>query len=189
MRGITRGFVVRLLAGVGLVAAITTTAAAQTLADLAKKEEARRKAIKGSGKVLTGDSIRAVPAPPMPPPPAAPAPGASSGAPEAAQGEKPKPEEDRKAQETAWRSRMQGARDDLQRSQMFAEALQSRINGLTADFTARDDPAQRAVVAGDRQKALAELDRVRNDITKQTKAIQDIETDARRSNIPPGWLR
>ena len=72
---------------------------------------------------------------------------------------------------------------------MFAEALQSRINALTTDFTSRDDPAQRAVIATDRQKALAELDRVKNDITKQTKAIADIQEEARKSNIPPGWLR
>ena len=72
---------------------------------------------------------------------------------------------------------------------MFAEALQSRINGLTTDFTARDDPAQRAVVANDRQKALAELDRVKNDITQQTKAIADIQEEARRAGVPPGWLR
>jgi hypothetical protein len=72
---------------------------------------------------------------------------------------------------------------------MFAEALQSRINGLTADFTSRDDPAQRAVVANDRQKALAELDRVKNDITQQTKAIADIQEEARKGGVPPGWLR
>jgi hypothetical protein len=72
---------------------------------------------------------------------------------------------------------------------MFAEALQSRINGLTADFTARDDPAQRAVVATDRQKALAELDRVKNDIVQQTKAIADMQEEARKAGVPPGWLR
>jgi hypothetical protein len=84
---------------------------------------------------------------------------------------------------------MQAARDALQRSQMFADALQSQINGLTADFTARDDPAQRAVVADNRQKALAELDRVKNDIVQQTKAIADIQSEARRAGVPPGWLR
>jgi hypothetical protein len=85
--------------------------------------------------------------------------------------------------------RMQAARDALQRSQAFAEALQSRINGLTTDFTSRDDPAQRAVVANDRQKALAELERVKNDIVQQTKAIADIQEEARRAGVPPGWLR
>jgi hypothetical protein len=180
---------VQVLTGVSLAAALAATASAQSLGELAKKEEARRKAIKSSGKVLTGDSIRSVPAPaatvtaPPPAPPAGPA-GAAS-----APTEKPKPEVDRKAQELAWRQRIQAARDGLQRSQMFAEALQSRINGLTADFTARDDPAQRAVVANDRQKALAELDRVKNDIAQQTKAIADIQEEARRAGVPPGWLR
>ena len=62
--------------------------------------------------------------------------------------------------------RMQGARDALQRSEMFAQALQSRINGLTTDVTSRDDPAQRAAAATDRQKALAELARVKDDMVE-----------------------
>jgi hypothetical protein len=176
----------RVLTGVALVAALAVTASAQSLGELAKKEEARRKAIKSSGKVLTGDSIRSVPTPSVSAPPLAPSAGTPATPPAAT--EKPKVE-DRKAQELAWRQRIQAARDALQRSQIFAEALQSRINGLTADFTARDDPAQRAVVANDRQKALAELDRVKNDIAQQTKAIADIQEEARRGGIPPGWLR
>ena len=187
MRGETAKSSVRVLFAVTLAAAFAATVSAQSLGDLAKKEAERRKAIKSSGKVLTGDSIRSVPAPSTPAPSPAPAaPGAAAGS---AATEKPKPEVDRKAQELAWRQRIQGARDSLQRSQMFAEALQSRINGLTADFTARDDPAQRAVVANDRQKALAELDRVKNDITQQAKAIADIQEEARRAGVPPGWLR
>jgi hypothetical protein len=178
-----------MLTGVALGVAVAASASAQSLGDLAKKEEARRKAIKSPGKVLTGDSIRAVPAPaPTATTPASPPPGGAPGTASAAT-EKPKPEVDRKAQELAWRQRIQVARDALQRSQMFAEALQSRINGLTADFTSRDDPAQRAVVASDRQKALAELDRVKNDVAQQTKAIADIQEEARRAGVPPGWLR
>lgn len=190
MRAHTAKSAVRVLSGVALAAALAATGSAQSLGELAKKEEARRKAIKSSGKVLTGDSIRSVPAPsasaPAPAPAATAAPAGAAGA---AATEKPKPEVDRKAQELAWRQRIQAARDALQRSHMFAEALQSRINGLTADFTSRDDPAQRAVVANDRQKALAELDRVKNDIAQQTKAIADIQEEARRAGVPPGWLR
>jgi hypothetical protein len=184
--------VVRLLSAIGVAVAMTAAVSAQSLGDLAKKEEARRQAIKKPSKVLTNDSLRSVPTPSAAPPAAAPPPAAASpadGTAAAATTQKPAPEEDRKVQEAAWRQRIQGARDSLQRSQMFAEALQSRINGLTADFTARDDPAQRAVIANDRQKALAELDRVKNDITAQTKAIEDIQREARRANVPPGWLR
>ena len=188
MRSDTAKSSVRMLFGAALALALTATASAQSLGDMAKKEAERRKAIKSPGKVLTGDSIRSVPAP-SPASVPSPAPAAGGAATGSAATEKPKPEVDRKAQELAWRQRIQSARDSLQRSQMFAEALQSRINGLTTDFTARDDPAQRAVVANDRQKALAELDRVKNDIVQQTKAIADIEEEARRAGVPPGWLR
>jgi hypothetical protein len=192
MRAFTRASVVTLVARLGLAAAMVATVTAQSLGDIAKQEEARRKADKTPTKVLTNDSLRSVPTSPVSvPAPAAAAPPAASappGAPAAADA-KAKPPVDRKAEEAAWRQRIQGARDSLQRSQMFAEALQSRINGLTADFTARDDPAQRAVVANDRQKALAELDRVKNDIVQQTKAIADIQEEARRGGVPPGWLR
>ena len=191
MRAFTRASVVALVAGLGLASAMAATVTAQSLGDIAKQEEARRKAVKTPSKVLTNDSLRSVPTPVSAPAPAAaasPAASAPPGAPAAADA-KAKPPVDRKAEEAAWRQRIQGARDSLQRSQMFAEALPSRINGLTADFTARDDPAQRAVVANDRQKALAELDRVKNDIVQQTKAIADIQEEARRGGVPPGWLR
>ena len=71
----------------------------------------------------------------------------------------------------------------------MAEALQSRINALTADFSARDDPAQRAVVGEQLNKALAELERMRGDIEVQQKQVTDLEEEARRAGVPPGWVR
>lgn len=185
--------VVRLLSAIALTVTMALTLAAQSLGDLAKQEAARRKEVKSSGKVLTNDSLRSVPVSSPPPVTSgqSPAPAGSqadAAARPAATPDKPNPESGPKT-EQAWRERMQAARDALQRSQMFADALQSQINGLTADFTARDDPAQRAVVADNRQKALAELDRVKNDIVQQTKAIADIQSEARRAGVPPGWLR
>ena len=51
------------------------------------------------------------------------------------------------------------------------------------------DPVQRAVIEKKRLAAIAEQDRVKADIAKQTKAIADIEDEARRANVPAGWLR
>ena len=197
MTGLTATSVVRLFSAVGLVTAIAATAAAQSgsLGELAKQEAARRKAVKSSGKVLTNDSVTTIRSSSPAPTSAAPAPTAPGTAAPTVQADakkpedKPKPDVDRKTQETAWRQRIQGARAALQRSQMFADALQSQINGLTTDFTSRDDPAQRAVIADNRQKALAELDRVKNEIAVQTKAISEIQEEARRAGVPPGWLR
>ena len=78
---------------------------------------------------------------------------------------------------------------NLRRNEVFAEALQSRINALTTDFAARDNPIERSQIADERQKALAELDRVKGDIEKSKKKIADIEEDARKAGVPPGWLR
>ena len=91
--------------------------------------------------------------------------------------------------EKYWRERMDAAREDLRRNQAFAAALQSRINALTADFSAHDDPYQRAQIADDRQKALAELDRVNKAIEDGNKAVAAIEDEARKAMVPAGWIR
>lgn len=84
---------------------------------------------------------------------------------------------------------MAAARESVRSNEVFAEALQSRINALTAEFTGKDDPFQRAKVADDRQKALAELQRVKTEVDNSKKLIADIEDEARRAGVPPGWIR
>ena len=84
---------------------------------------------------------------------------------------------------------MKTIQDKLDRDQTYAEALQTRVNSLTADFVNRDDPAQRAVIERDRQKAVAELARLQQDIVNGKKAVADLEEEARRAGVPPGWLR
>jgi len=63
------------------------------------------------------------------------------------------------------------------------------VNALTTDFVNRDDPAQREVLARQRRDALTELDRVNAEVEANQKAIRDIEEEARRAGVPPGWLR
>ena len=177
-----------------------STLEAQSLADVARQEESRRKTV-APGKVYTNDNVRPEPRPAPAPGPAAATPSAGTPAGEGAKPDSAKSGEAAKGEsataaavperrdEEYWRKRLTAARDSLSRAQMFAEALQSRINGLTADFTARDDPAQRSVIAQDREKALAELDRVRKEILDSTKAIADIQDEGRRAGAPAGWLR
>jgi hypothetical protein len=77
----------------------------------------------------------------------------------------------------------------LERDRSYAEALQSRINALTTDFANRSDPAQRAVVEQDRNRAVADLERLNQTIQNDQKAISDLDDEARRAGVPPGWLR
>jgi len=177
---------------------VVSPAWAQSLGDVARKEEARRKTVKAAGKVYTNDTLRKEPEGPPPPTPPSSAPAAApvpSGSPGQAQGHggeaqpaAPQPDQ-KKMDEAYWRGRITEARPNLARSQVFHDALQSRINALTRDFTARDDPAQRAAIELDRQKAIRELDRLKKAIADGKKALADLDEEARRAGVPPGWLR
>ena len=107
---------------------------------------------------------------------------------EAAEGEAAEPEEPPQDEEF-WRARITAAREALSRNELFLEALQNRVDGLRVDFTARDDPYQREEIAALRRDAMAEMERVQREIDGQTQAIADIEEEARRAGVPPGWLR
>lgn len=165
-------------------------ASAQTLADVARAEEARRKSVTAPAKVYTNGDLRAAPNVPAPPGPAPDAPATPG---DEASGNKtpdaPAAAAPDKHDQAWWKERMTTAQTNLDRTKMFADALQSRINALNTDFVNRDDPAQRAVIEQDRTKALAELERVKKEIEQANKAIADIEDEARRAGVPPGWLR
>ncbi len=174
-----------------LLAAWASPTAGQSLAAVARQEEARRKQVTQPSRVITNKDLRPVDGarPPVaqPPPGQAPAPDtATPGEP----GDKPVDESAQREQdEQAWRQKMADARVALERSQMYADALQSKINSLWADFTARDDPAQRAQLELERKRALAEQERVKGEIETQKKAIADLEEEARKAGVPPGWIR
>ena len=163
-----------------------------TLGEVAKKEADRRKAQPPSGKVYTNKDL---PASAQIPAAAAPASGAETGTPvdpvAAAAAEKPaeqKPEGEIK-DEAWWKNRIMSTREELRRNEMFAEALQTRINSLSRDYTSRDNPAQRRQIGQDRAEALSELNRVKQDVERGKKQVADIEEEARKASVPPGWLR
>jgi hypothetical protein len=160
---------------------------AQSLADVARTEEARRKSVKGTAKVYTNGDLNKGKDDTSPPAPAPPVKEASPAKPET---EKPQPKaEDARKDEKYWKDRITALRSTLARNKILADALQSRINALTTDFMNRDDPAQRAVIEKDRRAAMAEMDRMKLEVEKTNKAITDLEEEARKANVPPGWLR
>lgn len=173
----------------------------QSLADVARAEEARRKGAKAPAKVYTNDDLKPIgdsPTVVAPTPATASASKpVSAGDAKAADGKAAdaKAAEVKKAagaaarDEKFWRDRVTAARTAVARSKAFAEALQSQINGLTTEFVNMDDPAKRAVIEKRRIDAIAEQDRLKKEIDDQTKAITAIEEEARREGVPAGWLR
>ena len=170
----------------------SASVSAQSLGDVARREAERRKTAPASEKIYTGETLKPEPSRPaaveqreaasqaaVPPSPSGVQPD----------GAKPPSEEQAPQDEKVGRERIQAERDALQRAEIFAEALQSRINALSNDFASRDDPAQRSQVATDRQKALAEMDRVKQEIQQHTKNIATIQEEARKAGVPAGWTR
>ena len=91
--------------------------------------------------------------------------------------------------EERWRNRMAEAQQAVEQAERRAAELQTRVNRLWADFTARDDPAQRAAIEQDRVAALAELEETRAEAGELAQAVDDLRDEARRAGVPPGWLR
>ena len=179
-----------------LVLASASLASAQTpsstkpLADVAKAEEARRQQVRKPARVITNSDLRPDISKGVPPPPStttATTPGNTSPS-NTTPGGAAAPAAPAKDQ-AFWASRIKTARDLLTRQQLFADSLQTRINSLTTDFVNRDDPAQRAKIETDRQAALAELEKVKKEMSETTKEIAAIEDEARRAGVPAGWLR
>ena len=175
-------------------AGVPLLASAQSLAEIAKKEEARRKEVKDAGKVYTNVDLKrditasttstVVPGNATPAAPSTQVPALNLPA-----GKVEPPAEEEKKDEKYWRDRITTARAALERTRIFGDALQSRLNALATDIINRDDPAQRSQLELERQRALAELDRVKKEMADQMKAIADIEEEARKAGVPPGWLR
>jgi hypothetical protein len=180
----------------GLVGTVRPVAA-QSLGEIARKEAERRKEIKEPAKVYTNEDLG--PSATLPQPPAselqASRAGASSAAPDASApqggvgGEAAGAAGEKSKDQAYWSGRRKELESKLDRDRTYAAALQSRISALTADFTARDDPAQRGIIERDRQKAVAELERLKRTIEDDEKAIASLNEEARRAGVPAGWLR
>ena len=165
--------------------AIVVSAQTPSLAEVAKREQERRKGTPPPTKVLTNKDLPKVVHPQVPPTPTdADATKSDAAATEAAQAPK-EPAKD----EAWWRARITEPRETLHRDEVLLDALQARVNGLTSDYVGRDDPYQRARIGQDRQKAIVEMERVRAEIVDLKKKIEDIEEEARKASVPPGWLR
>jgi hypothetical protein len=158
------------------------SASAQGLADVARKEEARRKSIKAPSKVYTDADAEKY----------APAPGAqaaattvtnldSNGRPmgqdAAAQG--------LPSDEAGWRARLQNARDGIDRNKVLLSALeqQARTAARRAGTPEGDEPAE------DGSARAAEIKRLKAEMDTFRATLANAEEEARQAGVPPGWVR
>ena len=197
----------RLFRGASVFAAILCLAGAwpvrgQSLADVAKKEEARRRSTAEPAKVYTNKDLSRKPET------VSSTEGATKAADAAKDDAKDKDAKDAKdgvkskdaskdkdsakepvKDKTYWSGRLKALEDKLMRDSNYLDAMQTRINALNTDFVNRDDPVQKGIVERDRLKAIAEQGRLKRDVLDDKKAIAEFEEEARRAGIPPAWLR
>lgn len=169
--------------------ALQAGVSAQSLADVAKAEEARRKTIKAGTKVYTNDDLGRTPA--TSPAPSLPAPAATIAAKPGESAAKPaeeKPVDPTKTQ-AYWKEKATTLQQSLSRNKLLLDALQSQVSSLNAEYMSTDDPGQRGLMQARIQRASGELQRVQQDIEKQTKAATDLQEEARKSGAPAGWVR
>lgn len=163
------------------------------LAEVVRKEEERRKTAKKATRVITNSNLGAneVNLPPKAMPSFA---GSSNTTPSNTSptipgGQAPPADPAAKKDQSFWQGRIAAAREDLNRTNMFADSIQTKINSLRTDFVNRDNRVEREKIQQDLNTALAELERLKKEIDQKQKAITAIEDEARRAGVPAGWLR
>ena len=156
-------------------------------ADAARREALRRELLPKAARTLTNEDVAGMPRRPLPTLPVSsadtPAANPTPAAPDATK---------RDAEvhdEGWWHARITAAGQALERDQLLAESLQSRVNALTNEWSARDDPAQRQQLFEQRTRTLSELDSMKEQILADQKAIDAIQEEARTQNVPAGWIR
>jgi hypothetical protein len=186
-----------LIASLGAVSAQQPSQTA-SLAEVARTEEARRKTTRKATKVFTNSTLSPTATDGVTSANAT-TPNAGTSTPATRTGGASRTDDDDDDQAPAaaagpkkdqkyWAERIGQARAELDRAKIFAESLQTRINSLTADIVNLDYPA-RGAAEQQRNTAVAELERLKKDIDAKTKGIAAIEDEARRANVPSGWLR
>lgn len=91
--------------------------------------------------------------------------------------------------EAWWRQRVAAVRAAILDEERRAVALESDIARLDSEAVARDDPAQQAVLRRQAIEARDQLERARSGRVARRTELARLLEEARRLDVPPGWLR
>ena len=192
-----------------LLFAATSSAYAQSLADLAKKEKERREAVKAQVKVITNEHAAKYHQPPISivSPPGVTASdragtektaggvektSAGGEAVDVAATDKPGVDEAVDFQgrpESYWRQTMADARQKVKDLENESNVLVLKFNDLQNRFYREDNGFKRQEIQREMQKTIYEQDVNRDNLAKARTALTDLELEARKSGALPGWIR
>jgi hypothetical protein len=175
--------------GIAFVCLVATPAAAgqgQSLGEVARQTELARKKARGEAakvKTLTNRDV----APTEESAPTAATPKAETQLPAAAVAPTAKASEEVR-DESYWRNRSRALHQKLEADMALGEQAVKHMNAAADIATAGKGLAQ-AIQIPKFTEAEGEVRRLIGVITGDKQAIADLEEEARRANVPPGWLR
>ena len=92
----------------------------------------------------------------------------------------------------SWRARADAARTVIKAAEASVGEIQARINTLAQDIEPNPadalDPNRLQKREAEKQKATEELNQAREALAGAKKAYQDLEAEAQRKGVPLGWL-
>ncbi len=162
-------------------------ASAQSMGDAAQRERERREKLKakgGTAAVVTGDDLKSNKGSLANDPKAPPA---ASAVPDAALERAPRatPEPDRRASEEEWRRRMALAREQVAKWRDY-HAYWSAQHLAPNDYFVDADGRKLVGSAENLRKLVADA---KANLDRAEAELLALEEQARRENVPPGWLR
>jgi hypothetical protein len=174
-----------IVAGVLVVGVVASSA--QSLADVARNEEARRKNIKTPAKVYTDADVEK-----FAPVTASSQAAATTVTPLDAKGAplQSATADGLPTDEAGWRARMQNARDGLDRDKLLLSALEQQAMRAALRKTAAGGGEASGEAGGDDITArAAEIKRLKTQMDANREVLANAEEDARRAGVPAGWVR
>ena len=167
----------------GVLVAGVAASSAQSLADVARKEEARRQKIAKPSKVYTDEDVQKYA------PVTAGAQAAATTVTALDANGKPVGQqaaaEGLPSDEAGWRARLQNARDGLDRDKLLLSALEQQ--GRSA--ARRSGTAEGDQPADDGSARAAEIKRLKAEMDAHRATLANAEEEARKAGVPPGWVR
>lgn len=178
-----------------LLMAFVSALHAQSLADLAKQEEERRKEVKDT-RVITDKDVAKFKTTPQTQSTPETQPAGDTNTEKKDGADKPdadalkedEPTDFEGRPESFWRKTMAEAHQRVKDLTNEANAIVLRIADLQNKFYAMDDGFKREDVQRDIQKSYYEQDLNKQNMEKAKAALQDLENEARKSGALPGWL-
>ena len=170
------------------ILAVAVPASAQSLAEIAAKELARRAAIKEPARVITDKDLPAARRTATAPAPVSPddgKPGASAANPAVRAATET---DDNGHDERWWNARAERLLQRLRGATGKLQIASARAGAISAEMTRSGSTAGTAMMRR-LQGAAAEVERWTAEVANARRALEELEEEARKAGALPGWLR